>query len=69
MRSNNWMFVAGNTKSQSQSINMESQPRASWQELLIELVRERPCLYDKSHRDYFDTRGVKKTNGRMLPQV
>ena len=50
--------MVGNFK--LQSINMELRPRASWQELLIELVRDRPCLYDKSHRDYFDTRGVKK---------
>lgn len=32
----------------------------SWQEYLIELVRCRPCLYDKYHPEYQDTRGVKK---------
>ena len=34
--------------------------QASWQEVLIELIRERPCLYDKSHRDYHDSKGVKQ---------
>ena len=31
----------------------------SWQELLIELVRANPCIYEKSHRDYYDDQGVK----------
>ena len=34
----------------------------TFQEFLIELVRARPCLYDKTHPDYFDTRGVKANN-------
>lgn len=33
----------------------------SWQEFLIELVRYRPCLYDKYCKEYADTRGVKAT--------
>ena len=54
MRSNNSLLVVGNTKLQPSSINMVSQPSASRQELLIELVRDRPFLYNKSRRDYFD---------------
>ena len=38
------LFVAGNFKSQSQSINMESQPCASWQELLIESQSGLVCM-------------------------
>ena len=30
--------------------------------LLIELVRDRPCLYDKSCREYRDTKTVKANN-------
>ena len=29
---------------------------------IIKLVRERKCLYDKSHPGYKDTRGVKYNN-------
>ncbi|XP_046849408.1 uncharacterized protein LOC124442935 [Xenia sp. Carnegie-2017] len=35
---------------------------ADWQEILIELVRERRCLWDKFHPDYKDTRNIKKNN-------
>lgn len=31
----------------------------SWQEFLIELVRARPAVYDKHHRDYKEGRGIK----------
>lgn len=33
----------------------------TWQEFLIELIRMRPCLYDKYDPDFSDTRGVKTT--------
>lgn len=33
----------------------------SWQEILIELVRDRPILYDKSCNNYKDSR-VRKLN-------
>ena len=36
--------------------NRENYPR---DEVLIELVREYPCLYDTSNKDYKDSRGVK----------
>lgn len=35
---------------------------AEWQELLIELVRNRPCLWDKSHTAYKDSRTIKANN-------
>ena len=38
---------------------MSDKENTSWQELLIELVRASPCLYDKSHPDFFDDRGTK----------
>lgn len=33
-----------------------------WQEALIEAVRCRPVLFDKTHKDYKDARGIKKNN-------
>ncbi|KAF6040350.1 RXRG [Bugula neritina] len=33
-----------------------------WQEILINEVRSRRCLWDKSHGDYKDTRTVKSNN-------
>lgn len=35
---------------------------ADWQEILIELVRERQCLWDKFHPDYKDARNIKRNN-------
>ena len=35
---------------------------AEWQEMLIEAVRRRPVLWDKSHIDFKDGRGVKRNN-------
>lgn len=35
---------------------------SSWQEIIIEAVRARPCLWDKLHPNYKDTRTIKKNN-------
>ena len=35
---------------------------ADWQEILIEAVRRRPVLWDISHIDFKDGRGVKRNN-------
>ena len=35
---------------------------AEWQEMLIEAVRRRPVLWEKSHIDFKDGRGVKRNN-------
>ena len=48
---------------ENEDIQQQCSPdQMTWQEMLIELVRVRPCLFDKSHRDYSDTRGVKQNN-------
>ena len=35
---------------------------AEWQEVLINLMREKPILYDKSHPDYKDSRNKKRNH-------
>lgn len=35
---------------------------ASWQEVLITAVASRPCLWDTTHKDYKDVRGVRNNN-------
>lgn len=38
-------------------------------ELLIDLVRERPCLWDKRHSDYKDSRTIKTNNWKDVTQL
>jgi hypothetical protein len=40
-----------------------------WQEVLIDAVRQRPCLWYKRHPDYLDARGVKKNNWIDVAEV
>ena len=35
---------------------------AGWQDMLIEAVRRRPVLWDKSHLDFKDECGIKRNN-------
>ena len=35
---------------------------ADWQDMLIEAVRRRPVLWDKSHIDFKDECGIKRNN-------
>lgn len=42
-------------------MSSENETSETWQEHLIELVRVRPCLYDKANRNYYD-KDVKANN-------
>lgn len=37
-----------------------------WHDLLIQLVRERPCLYEKGDNDFMDGRTIKLNNWKQI---